>query len=220
MDIKQCISVLSQEKNKDHIKYFKEQVKIYNYDTTEQLKTLLDNINNNPKEWLTSLPKSAKKVASIRKYKVALCVLLDTKQVIDVLGTEYCVDVRNTINTYFKDNVQDLVNKREKEVHHEINSENADIDQEVCSESNDDVCSELDIDQLYVVEPSLHSINDGSVEPKHDLVNTNNQTSSTKTLQEKYDELVKEHIRVKALHERAEMELTRVWGFVNKLATK
>lgn len=199
MDIQQAFDILTKEQNTDHIKYFKEQVSINSLQPSNSLTELLDKINDNTLTWLQNLPNKAKTKPTLRKYKVALCVLLDNDTVKQSLGAKYCADTHANINQCFKHNIDTIINQRQttQTVHN---------DTDMNSETTDNV-SDSDTDSVEIAQPSNHTMDDDS-------------ENNVSCLEAKLQQLI---TRIKVL-ETSNYHLTKhnkkLWDIVKNLTSK
>jgi hypothetical protein len=103
MDIQQTNALLVKANNEDNITYFNKHITLYNLQPTTQLKEFFDTINSNTVTWLKSLPKEARSINTLRKYKRALISLLENNEIQSALGAEYCENVKKHINNTFSE---------------------------------------------------------------------------------------------------------------------
>jgi hypothetical protein len=198
MDINTATLLLT---NTENIKYFKDQCKHFQRESTSLLTDYFETINADAVAWLRSLPKGVKSKSSFYKYITPLYSLLVNIDVIKACGENLCTSLHTTIKRVFKDNVDRIINERKQ--HDNAPEKYTDDDEE----------NSIDLDILEVVDVTYDT------EEHNDLAYTT-PNSSSQTLQQKYDDLFKEYIRLKALYERAEIELSRVWDLVNKIVSK
>jgi hypothetical protein len=199
MDIHTATLLLT---NGENVKYFKEQLRHFQREQTSSLKEYLDIINDNAVKWLSSLPKGIKSKSTFHKYKAPLYCLLEHKDVIAAYGENYCVGVLRSMKQAFKDSIDSIINER-KQPNCVTADDNATESVSECQ--SDDDGSVLDISNLEVVE---------AVAP----IDSKDQKLQYELLKNKYDSLLREHSRVKGVLERADSELSRAWGLLNKMA--
>lgn len=100
--------------NAQQIKYFLTQFQILNNaNQITSLKDLFDVIVQDPEKWLSNLPTTTLSESTFGKYKTPLKTLLESSQVIDSLGAEFCDTTYKTLRKGYKQHI-DKILKRNK----------------------------------------------------------------------------------------------------------
>jgi hypothetical protein len=205
MDLRTATSLLS---NAENIKYFKDQLRHFQVEQSNSLKEYLDTIKTDGTAWLNSLPKGIKSKSTFHKYKAPIYSLLEHTDVVSVYGENYCSAVLKSMKQAFKESIDDIINHRKGN-----NTSTLDDNATVSTDANecDDEDSSLDLNALEVAEPSNTTTSDVVVEDYKKLYDLLNR---------KHNDLLNEHIRLKTMLERADSELSRVWGLLNRMVSK
>lgn len=218
MDIQQAINLLSNENHK----YFVEQINHFEIDTTKPLKYYLDFINSDIIGWFKSAPTNIKAESTYYKFKSPLGTLLQNKDIVQEYGLTYCNTLSNNITTVFSKHKKEILKERKtnnvtiedtrKDTINSTSDTSSEIIEDTDDEQEDD--SGLGHPDQWVNKDISTTTNDDYKQKYENL------QLRYDNLQESYDTLTKDYHYVKGQFERTDSELSRVWEFLNKFASK
>lgn len=232
MDIQQTSALLLKANNDENITYFNKYVVLYNLQQTTQLKELFDTINNDTVTWLKSLPKEAKSIHTLRKYKKPLIALLENVEIQDALGVDYCENVKTNINDTFSQIANDVskertnkktININEKQKTHNIN------DNESCVGTETSEGLGIPIDELVVNKDTQHDnidiqqdTNNIDYKKQYEMLNNKyNQLSYKHTnLLEQCNQVTEKYNNINAKYIAYQDEIEFLRRIVDKLASR
>lgn len=99
-------------KSKDNARCFKVTYTWFQHEDNLDLKTYLDFISDNCKEWLERLPDEYNSQPSLAKPKTAVIKLIEQPQVIQAIGADFCAQLTTTITTTWKANKDRIAAQR------------------------------------------------------------------------------------------------------------
>jgi len=232
MDIQQTSALLLKANNDENITYFNKYVVLYNLQQTTQLKELFDTINNDTVTWLKSLPKEAKSIHTLRKYKKPLIALLENDEIQDALGVDYCESVKTNINDTFSQIANDVskerTNKKTININEKHNTHNIN-DNESCVGTETSEGLGIPIDELVVNKDTQHDNTDIQQETnnidykkQYEMLNNKyNQLSYKHTsLLEQYNQVTEKYNNINAKYIAYQDEIEFLRRIVDKLASR
>jgi hypothetical protein len=193
MDIQETYTFLDTNFKPIILDYFKKQIVLFKVEPTSKLKDYLDIINDDPVQWLSSLPDDLTCKSAFHKYKEPIYKLIKHTKLHEDYGENYCVNLMNNIKQAFTINCQDIIDKRKNS---KKPVETITLDDNSSSETESDDGSELDIDTLEPTDKTnKKDTQHTQIENNNELTNKIQLLQDKLVMQEKYYESIIEYYK-------------------------